>query len=361
MSDNPKISITINNRNIVDSFDSFSAFMSMESISGGVSFTTTDFFPDKPKGWGIKLGDKITVKIDKEKILTGYIDEVELDESSDSNVITFSARDKTSDLIDCHYIEDDKEGSWENITNLGIIKRLCEPFNITVKYDKRLSSVLLKRPDKFTSDQATPIIDLILKVCKKIGILPVSIGDGNLNLTRATMYGFSIEQIDQSVVLSRNISYSDKDRFSEYISKGQSESDDTYTRLFGFTQISNAVPVKDDHFKNRYRPQMFLLDDSVTDETCKQNSLFEKNSRAGNSRVIEYTLQGFTSAKTGKVWKPNNVIVIDDPFLKRKDIMLISEVQFDVERSTGYTTTLKLVDRSTYSLSDNVKIDTNLG
>jgi len=361
VSDNPTISIIVEGTDLTDSFEEFSVYMSMETISGGISITTTDFNPDIVRNWDIKIGDQYEFKINNETVSKGYIDEFEINEDEEQYNITFSGRDKTADLIDCHYVKEDQEGSWEDLTNLGIIKRLCEPFNVTVKYDKSVSKVLLDKPErKFTSDQATNVIDLIMKACTKIGVLPMSIGDGNLTLTKSTSTKIFTDLLDKNMVKSRNILYSDRDRFSNYFTKGQSEGTDSLRRLGLLSGVGNEKQIKDDYFGNRYRPYMLLLDDSVKDKDCEQKAIFEKNSRAANSRQIEFVLQGVTSAETGRVWRPNYLVNISDPMLPTQELLLISEVQLSGNSEGGFETTLKLIDKKAYSLEENAKVKTEI-
>lgn len=358
MNDNPEVSILINNQNYVDFFTDISIFMSMETICGGMRFTTTDFFPEKVKNWKIKLNDEYTLKVNKKIVSKGYIDEIEINQDDGENIISFTGRDKTSDLVDCHYVVENEPGTWEKLSILQIIKRLCDPFNITVNYDKLIAKEVLEKPDeKFTSDQATPVIDLIMKACNKTGILPMSIGDGNLTLTRATKINFMTDLIDTNMVKNRTIRYSDKERYSSYIAKGQSSGNDNLSRLFNFTSPSSTV-IKDEHFGNRYRPYMLLVDDNATDDFCKKKAIFEKNSRAGNSREIDYVVQGWTGSLSDKLWRPNYLVAIDDPVIGKKDTLLITEVELSATADGGFETNLKLIDKNTYSLNEKAEIKT---
>jgi len=347
---NPTVSIIIGNRLIVDSFQELSIYLSMEGIANAMSFTTTDFYPDAVIRWRVKLGDLYIIKVGREILSTGYIDEIEIDQDEGEYNITFSGRDKTADLVDCHYTE---KGTWGTLSIFQIVTKLCSPFKILVKFDKSVASEVnkpLKLP--FIADVATPVVDLIMKACSNTGILPMSKGDGFLTLTRANLTNIYIDIID-STIISRNIVYSDRDRFSEYTAKGQSVANDTIVRLPGYTAIENPK-VKDSHFR-RDRPYVLMVDDNASTSFCRKKAIFERNARAGNSRKIEYTLQGITAPLTGRVWKPNSLVSIDEPVLFKKGLMLISEVELSMTADAGYETTLKLVDKRTYSVSPVMK------
>ena len=86
-----------------NSWKSISINRSIANISGSFSFTTSNRFAGEGEKWGIEEGDPCTVDIADERVLTGYIDDISDGYSVSSHDVTFSGRDKTADLVDCHY------------------------------------------------------------------------------------------------------------------------------------------------------------------------------------------------------------------------------------------------------------------
>ncbi len=351
-----KLSIIVGNVRYDNSWQTISLFNSMENIAGTISLTTTDFFPDKKKLWQIFMGDEYQVFINNELIGTGFIERIVIDYTGSGNVITFEGRDKTCDLVDCHFVANAK--SWENLRVIDIIARLCEPFNITVIGEPSVGLLVNQTIDNFVADEGKTILELIMKLTQKRGILAISKGDGDLTLTKATQTDFHPSTLDQNNVLSGTIEQDDTERFSEYIVKSSTPGSEILKSIQALKRTTEPEgrSLKDVRI-TRNRPYVLLIE-NADDQLCKNKAIFEKNNRMGQSRNIEYIVEGWTQEVNGEVWKTNRLVFVDDDLLGIHTDMLLTEVEFIGDETEGLTTRLKLVPKETFSLIDESKFKT---
>lgn len=328
---------------------------SLRQMTGTFGLTTTDIYPGQPKKWNIAMGDECIIEVNDQKLITGYIEDIDIDYDKESHEIQFGGRDKTGDLIDCSYDETEKE--WKGLSIAKVIKIWCSPFGISVVVDSSVSSIAnTVWPDNIKADEGDTIFDLITKICTMKGILPVSYGDGKLTLTQ-TGIGYKTDDalITGVNILSGGLRQSDKDRFQTYIVKGQGTGNDSKTDLFSFT---SPVARETDNVITRYRPAVIFTETACDTGRCIQRARWEKNYRAGNSRSLIYKVQGWTQS-TGKIWPLNSMVQVKDDKLSINETLLISDLSFKVDKMNGTVTEMRLVHPDSFSTDPStVKIET---
>jgi len=322
---------------------------SLYQMTGSFDLETTDTFPGDLKKWDIKMGDACSVSIDKQVIITGYIEDIPISYDATNHSIGFSGRDKTGDLVDCSFTETSKE--WNNQKIITIIKALCLPFGITVDIDSSVTSkVNEKTPtEQFKINEGETAFDTIFRLCKPKGILPVSYGNGKLVLTgTGTQKTKDILEFGKNI-LAGSITQSDKERYAEYIVKGQGEK-----TIFN-TNADAAQPkgIYQDNLILETRPWRKIViwpDSSCTAGFCKDMAKWEGQNRAGKSRSIDYQVQGWTQSD-GKVWPLNSLVKVKDSFLGIDGtVWLIASVNFTIGEGEGTITNLNLVSPDTFKL-----------
>ena len=354
-----------------NSWKSISINRSIANISGSFSFTTSNRFAGEGEKWGIEEGDPCTVDIADERVLTGYIDDISDGYSVSSHDVTFSGRDKTADLVDCHYnpfeevdqailtalnntLTGNKGGKSEfnNQTFLQIIEKLCAPFNISVELD----SALLIYPDLFqpiakeTMDLATPVYEKIAYLCQLVGVLPITTGNGNLFLTRA---GVSKANDDLQVgvnIKANRVIRSVKDRYSVYYAEGQS-----ITTAFNSNLIAEGK-AEDEYMKEkRVRPYIIMLGEHATIGACQKKAAWEARIRMGASRKVETQVRKWTQTN-GKIWPLNGLVQMFDSKIGVNAELLIAGLALNLDGTGGELTTMSLVHPDTFILKERVPI-----
>jgi prophage tail gpP-like protein len=330
--------------NTYEGWTSIRVEKSLLNLAGSFSFAGTDIFPGEPRKWNFSMGDSCVIEIDDQVVMTGYIEDIDITYSENSHNIQISGRSKTADLIDCSWIEDVNEWKQQNIGT--IIAALCEPFDIEIVIENSAFSGAVTVLDTFKANEGDIVFDLISKLCKSVAILPIDNGDGKLTLTQA-----GTKLASDSLVLGDNIKtgtlrQSNKDRFSTYVVKGQ-DSDDPFKELFS---IANPVGTAFDTVVVRNRPMVILLETKGDAGKCQKRAEWERNIRAGNSRFIQYTVQGWTQ-KNGDVWPLNYLVQTKDDFLGSNTTLLIANLAISLEEGSGSLTEISLIHPDSLSIT----------
>lgn len=318
---------------------------SLRQMAGSFGLATTNPFPGQARKWNIGLGNECIVEINKQKVITGYIEDIVLDYDSTTHNIQFGGRDKTGDLIDCSYDEVVKE--WQGLSILKIIKTLCNPFSIDVVVD---SSAFVAANsvwwDNFKANEGDTIFDLISKICRMKAILPVSYSDGKLTLTRAgTTYKATDVLLSGKNVLKAKFDQSDKDRYQTYIVKGQGIGDDNKVTLPMFT--GNTGRATDSVIK-RYRPIVIFTETPSDNGKCLERAKWEKNTRAGASRSLTYEVRGWTQSD-GNIWPLNAMVQVNDREFGINETLLIADLSFLIDEINGEITRMRVVSPDAFT------------
>lgn len=331
--------------------------MSMERLAG--SFVGV--FPDSvlaEYNLEIFMGDEFTVGINDNILVTGYVDRIisryAMDDDGDADInLTLVGRDKTADLIDCSFGE--KINEYKGLSMLAIIKKLVAPFDISVVVDEGVGSQLEKKVTTFKANEGDSPFDLITRICRDAGVLPLSYGDGYLTLTKAA----ASDKCVDTIVMGQNafsveMDNDNTDRYDEYIVKGQGISNDDIT-LQDYTACSGYCM---DTIIERNRPKIFFSDTLTDSGRCADRAKWLMRVKAGRSRAYTYSVLGLVQSD-GSCWYPNMLVSVIDDYHNLRDTMLIADVEMVYEEkgndSRGYTK-LTVVDKTTYDISSSKEI-----
>jgi prophage tail gpP-like protein len=346
-----------------DCWEKIEIKLSIENVCNEINLGTLNFFENllqlfkASDDWNLKKGKPYTALINKEIISTGYVDEVEINYDSNGSNIDFYLRDKTSDLVDCCFFSE-KISEFKNQKIINIINTLCLPFKINVIIDPVVTSLLNTIVPEYTIDQGRSVAELIVEECVKLGVLVTTDGLGNIILTQPNLYEVASDIITETNIISCRMNSSLKDRFSNYITKAEMKPDQLYNvdadQLWISKEkegcYSNKRIVEDAELKERYRPLILLSDTAQTIEDCVRRSFYEANIRRAKGLTITYELEGWTEVNSGKVWKPNKLVLVVDKKIDVNELMLINSVSLSYDN--GFKTTLELVRKECYGLTE---------
>ena len=189
---------------------------SIETISGDFDLGYFDSWDGQRAPWPINDGDACEVLIGDDVVLTGWVDESNDSLEATSSSLQVTGRDKTGDLVDCSAIH--KPDQWSGQKLPAIASILCRPFGIKVKAEVDCGPA-------FPTVKVQPgekAFEIIERLCRMRAILPMSDGKGNLILTQAGKGGNAHSAlVEGENILAVKRKRSQKDRYSEYIVKGQ--------------------------------------------------------------------------------------------------------------------------------------------
>ena len=88
------------NEKIFSGWKSAEIERSIKAMSGQFMISFTDVWNNQMPHWGMKSGDKCEIELNDIKIITGFIDSLEINVNADSRTLTVSGRDITGNLVD---------------------------------------------------------------------------------------------------------------------------------------------------------------------------------------------------------------------------------------------------------------------
>lgn len=321
---------------------------SIEQLAGTFDLTLTDrvAVPDTDAlRLDIQPGARCTVAVagddgaPEEVVITGHIDRVAPSYDARSHAVRVAGRDATGDLVDCSAVHA-PSGEFTNATALAIAQALAQPFGIPVSTEADIGGPFAT----FRIQEGETVYEAINRACRCRALLAVSNGRGGLVLTRGRAGG-QRGTIAAGGVLGAEASYDLTGRFSEITVKGQASLDD----VFGAGEATAATAVVRDAGVGRHRPLIVIADDMAAGQTLASRGRWEADTREGQSRRATLTLLGWRD-QAGRLWQPNTIVRVLDPWLGLRGDMLIASVTLGKSESEGTTSRLSLVGANAYDL-----------
>ena len=335
-------------------FESVHIRKSMFDICGGFVVSTDNFFQGGTSSQEIKMGQGVKIEINGTQILDGWVDRMPVDFGRNHDRLEIYGRDNTCDLVDC--VWDESPNEWKNQSIKNLIKTFCAKFGITVITDNTALTETELKMETFKANEGIPISELISELCRDIGVLAISKGDGYLTLTKATTLKYATD----AIIVGGNaeggrLLQSNEDRFSSYKVKGYGIGNDNKA-LGDFIECSGEFS---DPIISRERPLVLFAENQTTSNICRKKAIWEARIRAGLSRAIIYIVDSWAQSDD-KPWQINKLVKIRDDFSGIDGTMLIAAIDFIYDEDDGGDIAkIMCVDRNTFSLSeDQINIKT---
>lgn len=307
---------------------------SMEQMTGAFSVTMTDGEPAWARSGPVSPGDPVTISIDREVVLTGYVDRVEPSHDGGRHDISVTGRDKAADLVDCSA----DLGEWRGLGAVDIIRAIVKPFGLRV-----VDTVGIYGPvAEFRIQPGEAAMEAIDRLCRQAQVLPVAGPDGTLKLIRAGLEGTGTVLIAGAAgnVLSASGAFTADGRHSVYEVIGQQRAgDDAETSAIVRAQAADGEVA-------RYRPLRILAEDQADQPAAARRAQWERSVRRGRSRRVTCTVQGWRDAE-GRLWGINRRVTYRDAWLRVDAELLTAAVRMSLDGG-GRKTELELCDPAAF-------------
>lgn len=310
---------------------------SIEQLAGGFSVSVSERWPGQDAVRAIAPGEKFELMLGGARVMTGWVDTVDLGMDHLSHTVEVSGRDLTGDLVDCSAVS--KTGQWQGQKIEAIARDLARPFGLKVRDDVDTGVALAS----FALQEGETVFEAIERAARIRALLLTTDGDGTLVITRAGVKRVSTTLMTGVNILDCRARLDLRDRFAEYTAKGQAPGDD----YFNAEAVSQIRAVAKDPGVTRYRPLVLTNDAPDLAATLRQRVQWEANVRAARSTEVQVTVQGWRHA-TG-LWEPNTIVRLVAPPLRIDADLLISSVQYSLDQR-GTVTTLQLTRADAYKL-----------
>lgn len=314
---------------------------SLEQLAHSFAISLTDRWVagETVEPHAVQAGQSCSIVVADKPLINGYVDTDRKDYDAGSRRISINGRSKTGDLVDCSSVY--KTGKWRNQRLLNIAKNLCDPFKINVWANPEVD---LGSRMNLSIEEGESVFNTLERAARMRGVLLLTDTNGDLFFDRvsttriATVLEFGVN-IKQS-------SYSNNwaTRHSEYTIKSQAAGGDN---LFGAAaaQIKRSVT---DEAITRYRPIRLTAENESSGSELKKRVTWERNTRAGRSKRVSYTVQGWRH--TDGFWAPNQLVQVKDPQQRIDDQLLVASVTFTRSESEGTISQLELAQPEAFGV-----------
>ncbi len=312
----------------------------IEQIAGSFELGVSERWPGQDTPRQIRRGEACSVLADGETVITGWVDDVRPSYTGDTHEFQVNGRDATGDLVDCAAVH--KSGQWANAMLDRIVRDLCAPFKIPVTSVTDLGNAL-----SHSIQEGETAFECIERACRMRAVLPVSDGKGGLVLNRAKDSTPVAELVEGVNILSASGEFGMKERYSQYIVKGQDRgSDDNWDTPETHAQVKAEAS---DSGVARYRPLIVLAESHGPHATYRDRATWERNVRRGRSSRVTVTVQGWR-AQNGQLWQPNTMVRLTSPWLGVDADLLIASVALTLDEQNGTRAELRLCGREAFDL-----------
>lgn len=288
----------------------------------------------------IRMGSPCEIWIDDEKLITGYVDDVNPSYDATSRTIEVGGRSKVADLVDCALSLTDKEqAQFKNQNFFALATRLSKHFGIKV-----IDGVGSYKPARVRAlEPGQRVYEFLEELSREEAVFLTSDPDGNLLITRA-----SNKRITTALELGKNARsaqgrFSMRDRFSRYHFAAQSGGwGDNYAGA------SAHIRGNSEDVAVRFRPTVIVAEQAETPESVRKRAEWQRNVAYGRSMQVTYTVAGWTHAEG--LWAPNRLVRIVDEWMGLDGVWwLISTVRFRLD-DQGQRTEITVMPKEAFDL-----------
>lgn len=313
---------------------------SIETISGGFDLELTERWDGQAARWPIKPGEACKVVIGGDVVIDGYVDDVDISFDAGSHRVRVSGRDRTGYLVDCSAVH--KPDEW-NLKLEQVAAILGRPFGISVKADVDTGAAF----SPFKLQQGESAFEAIDRMCRMRAVLPISDAKGGMLITRAGAARAASALVEGKNLLAATARYSWKDRYSEYLVKGQSPAGEGVTEVSD-AQAATVTSTARDAGVTRYRPLIVLAESATDGASSQDRAAWEAAVRAGRGTKVTATVQGWRQVD-GALWPINSLAPVQSELLDLDDRLLIVDVRYILD-GQGSRTEIGLTRPDAYRL-----------
>lgn len=306
---------------------------SMETFCGGFELQVTERWPGAQAAMAIQPGQRCALSIGDDRVITGYVDDVDPVYDAEQHYVAVRGRDAAGDLVDCSV-----QAGVVNIPPgpaLQMIRTICAPFQIDVTADVSQAQTVVYN---FAVQLVETAFEAISRIAEQAGFLVVSNGRGGLLLTNAGSAGGAAPVALGKNILRAKGFNSMKGRFSAYVVGAQMVASDTED----VTAATIAQGKASDPNVPRFRPLLMMTDIGYNGlDYLTARAQWEATVRIGRSFRPMVTVRGWRD-DAGALWQPNTTVQVKDEWLGIDGALLIAGVRYLMDNDEGTRTELSL-------------------
>lgn len=303
-------------------------------VTRGIESAAGSFSLSVSAPWDIARGDACALEVGGEVVITGAVDRKRISFAAGEHTIEVGGRDRTGQLVDCSAVLE----KWDffRVPVLTFATKIAQPFGVPVALQAGL--VLGDAPARLSVDPGDSAFEAVERACRAAALLPVADGRGGLLLTRAGATRATTALVEGENILSGSSEDDETGRYRTYTVRGQHAGTD---ELSGEPAAAAEGSAQDLGVANEARVLLVRAEGNVTRAAAQRRAQWEATVRAARSWTATVTVQGWTQAG-GALWPVNALVFVRSPTLELSEEMLISQVVYNLDESSGTTTELTL-------------------
>lgn len=357
------IKIVVNGTPYTD-FLSASVTVSLETMANDFSITTSAVGNFPP----LRQGDEVEILVDDTKVLTGYVAEVSGQEREGAHSVTYSGRDKTSDLIDSQInIINDLRAS-DSLTLKRIIETVISHLGSMLKVVDELSPAAFNEAEDIVAPKVGQgALELIMAYARKRQALLSSTGDGDVLITQSspTDSGAVVQRIEgagDNNILTQNWSIQASKRFNTYIRRGQLDpaalnyAGDTSSEAIedqSGTATDSTVRSGRQNVKVESNVSSPYGQLSYSSEQLANLALWSKQLAKAQSTRFNCTVKGH-QMPDGGLWLVNTLVQVNSDTADISRKMLLNSITFSDGDNQPEISSLEFVERDVYTINERI-------
>lgn len=334
-------------------------FKSLEDFCGSFSIKLSR---SEDLVFPIKIRSSCIIKIEGKRIITGFVEKIEVEYGVDKHNITVSGRDRTMDVNDSTVAIPAISAPFTLVTVAAKVLKFLQIASIRVT-DNRWGRHRFEQDNSdATSLYGMTGFEFIEFYAKKQQVLVTTTPFGDILFTQPSTKKLktilTLKRGAEASILTSKVTYDDSKRFYLYEATGQAQiAGDLFSQkkqedTNNIININSEVRDRDIRVG---RTMVFVAKDSTqgskgtVDMTAKVK--WEANFRRSQSFIYNCTVRGFKPQDDDDIWMPNKLVTVDDEFCKINGLdLLIVGVNYSYDLEGGAKTSLKLMDKDSFTL-----------
>lgn len=277
----------------------------------------------------IRQGEACEVLVGGERVITGWIDVSSPSFDANSRTLQVEGRDKACDLVDCSAMN--SPGVWKGRSLIQIATDLVQPFGLSIEAKADVGAAF----KTFALQQGETVWEAIERLARFRGLLAVSTADGGVAFIKPGQRRAAFTLKQGETLLSAQGTDDGRDRFSQYVLKGQSAGDDDVNGAAAAGPKAQAA----DAAVTRHRPLLVMAEEQATLASLRTRAGWEASTRAAAGKSYDLTVQGWRDP-SGAVWQADLLVPVVAPWIDLSGDLLIADVNFSLTPDGGSVTTL---------------------
>jgi len=362
---------------VYSGFTTATATKTMQSLCGSFEFSTSGGDELTLITKDIKLFDTAEIYADGVKVMTGYVEVLNISYSADSYSVVISGRERTCDVVDTRittsFVNTQTKNYLDLITQAFKVVGFSTPSTnvINIINNSTTSSDAFNSTDMQIAGDGQSLYDFLNLYAQKQFIVLITNENGDIELANSgnEISGYDIinfKGVDvKNNIYKASVTYNVSQLFNTYQYRCNPNFIDVFDQQTSSAEQSTIVYTSQADDSVRVGRQYIDIDSEIyTLSKLKDRVAWKMQTNQANARQYKVTLNGHTFTQTleptninsfldteslVKPLKINQLINVTDDICGINEVMLIDELIYKMDES-GNTLDITLVNRNAYTL-----------